>query len=254
VAGSHVHALYRHGASFLHHTRPEVKLAATFLFVFAVVATPREAVWAFGIYAAGLLSLAAAAGLTPRFILPRMAVEVPFLVLALLFPFFGGGERIDVIGLSLSRGGLWDAWNILAKATLGLFASVVMAGTTPVAAILEGLDRLRVPRAMTGIMGFMIRYLDVVAGEFRRMRIAMASRGYDPRWIWQGRAAATSAGALFVRSYERGERVYLAMASRGYTGVMPRLEHGDAPTGQWIAAAAVVAAAWSVAVTALVAT
>ena len=29
--------------------------------------------------------------------------------------------------------------------------------------------------------------------------------------------------ALFLRSYERGERVYLAMLARGYAGAMPRL-------------------------------
>ena len=33
---------------------------------------------------------------------------------------------------------------------------------------------------------------------------------------------ARSAGALFIRSFERGERVHLAMLSRGYTGRMPK--------------------------------
>ena len=72
-------------------------------------------------------------------------------------------------------------------------------------------------------MAFMIRYGDVVTDEMSRMRIARESRGGRARWLWQARATATSAGALFVRSYERGERVYLAMESRGYTGSMPSL-------------------------------
>ena len=209
--------------------------------------------WAFAAYALILIGLAALADLTPGFVLPRMVVEVPFLLVALMLPVFGGGDRLSVLGVSLSSDGLWDAWNIVAKATLGLLASVVMAGTTPVAAILAGLDRLRFPRTMTGIMGFMIRYLDVVAGEFRRMRVAMRSRGYAPRWFWQAGAGAMSTGALFVRSYERGERVYLAMASRGYTGAMPRLEPGGAPLAEWLFGAAVVTAAWTLAVAALVA-
>jgi cobalt/nickel transport system permease protein len=29
--------------------------------------------------------------------------------------------------------------------------------------------------------------------------------------------------ALFLRTYERGERVYVAMLARGYAGTMPRL-------------------------------
>jgi cobalt/nickel transport system permease protein len=48
------------------------------------------------------------------------------------------------------------------------------------------------------------------------MRIARIARGDDPRWIWQVRALARTAGALFVRAYERGERVYIAMLARGY--------------------------------------
>ena len=73
------------------------------------------------------------------------------------------------------------------------------------------------------ITSFMVRYGDVITDDLRRMRIARESRGYDPRWFWQARAVATSAGALFIRSYERGERVYVAMLSRGYDGAMPAI-------------------------------
>ncbi|MGH3663935.1 MAG: CbiQ family ECF transporter T component, partial [Micromonosporaceae bacterium] len=42
-------------------------------------------------------------------------------------------------------------------------------------------------------------------------------------------------GALFVRAFERGERVYLAMVSRGYTGRMPALAVERAPVSSWLA-------------------
>ena len=64
----------------------------------------------------------------------------------------------------------------------------------------------------------MLRYLDVLVGEARRMRIARISRGDDPRFLWQLRGFAAGIGALFLRAFERGERVYLAMVSRGYAG------------------------------------
>jgi cobalt/nickel transport system permease protein len=92
------------------------------------------------------------------------------------------------------------------------------------------------PRAFTSTLSFMIRYFDVVADDMRRMRVARQSRGYDPRWLWQARAVATSAGALFIRSYERGERVHLAMLSRGFTGSMPELDGAAASARSWIAA------------------
>jgi cobalt/nickel transport system permease protein len=227
--------------------RPQTKIAAAFLFVFAVVATPREAVWAFGIYAVTLVALAAYARLGVRFVATRMIVEIPFVLAALLFPFIAGGDTIEVLGVALSRSGLWDMWNVLAKATLGLLTSVVLAGTTDIPTMLKGFDALRVPRVLTAIMGFMIRYLDVVLGEFRRMRVAMQSRGYNATWLGQAKPYAVSAGTIFVRSYERGERVYLAMASRGYYGHMPATATEAAPWSQWFTVLMLPAAAWVVA-------
>ena len=247
MADGHVHALYRHGTTPLHHARPQVKIAAAFLFVFAIVATPREAVWAFGIYAVILLGMATAARLGIRFVATRMLIETPFVIAALLIPFFSDGETISLLGLELSRAGLWDTWNILAKATLGLLTSVVLAGTTDIPSLLRGFDALRVPRVLTAIMGFMVRYLDVVLGEFRRMRVAMQSRGHNPRWIGHAKPYATSAGHIFVRSYERGERVYLAMASRGYDGHMPARPGATASVRQWSVAMLAPVTAWAVA-------
>jgi cobalt/nickel transport system permease protein len=138
-----------------------------------------------------------------------------------LLPIVGRGPRVDVLGLSLSEAGLWAAWNIVAKGTIGVAATIVMAATTSIPQILHGLEQLHVPRTLVAITAFMIRYGDVVTDDLHRMRVARESRGGGSGWVRQVRAVATSAGALFVRSYERGERVYLAMESRGYTGTMP---------------------------------
>jgi cobalt/nickel transport system permease protein len=221
-----------------------VKIAAMVLFVVAVVATPREAFWAYGLYAALMMGVIVLAELPLRTVGKRMLIELPFVLFAFLLPFLGGGERIDVLGVAVSREGLWGAWTILSKASLGIAASIILSATTTVPDILSGLDRLRVPRVITAIAGFMIRYLDVVISELNRRRTAMAARGYEPRWIWQNRALASSAGALFIRSYERGERVYAAMVARGYEGHMPRLRGRAASGVSWAAGLAVPAVAW----------
>ncbi|MGH9112219.1 MAG: cobalt ECF transporter T component CbiQ [Acidimicrobiales bacterium] len=239
-------------SSPVHRLAPEVKIAATVAFVFGVVATPREAVWAFAADAAVLLGVIVAARLPGGLVARRMRIEIPFLAFAAFMPFTGGGPRLDVLGLSLSEPGLWAAWNIVVKGTLGVAASIVLAATTPVADLLRGFDRLHVPRVVTAIAGFMVRYLAIVTGEAHRMHVARQSRGYDPRWLWQARGVAATAGTLFVRSYERGERVYVAMLARGYDGTMPPpLAHGSPPASQWLAGAAVPLAAWSAALTAL---
>lgn len=250
--GHGLDGLYLDGGSPVHRLAPEVKIAATVAFVFAVVATPREALWALAGDALLLAAVVAVAGLSPSLVARRLRIEVPFLLFAAFMPFTGAGPRVDLLGVSLSEPGLWAAWNIVAKGTLGVAASIVLAATTPVADLLRGLDRLHVPRVVTAIAGFMVRYLGIVAGEGQRMHVARQSRGYDPRWLWQARGMAASAGTLFVRSYERGERVYLAMLARGYDGTMPALAGGRAAASDWWAAALPLAA-WAFAVAALVA-
>ena len=95
--------------------------------------------------------------------------------------------------------------------------------------------RLRVPHLVVAIVAFFLRYLDVVADDLRRMRRAMTARGHDPRWLWQVGPIASSVGALFVRSYERGERIHLAMLARGFDGRVHRDVDGPVLRGQWLA-------------------
>ena len=136
MGAGHVHKLYRHGHTPVHRLPAHVKLVSLLAFVVVVVATPREAFWAFGVYAALLVVVAAVAQVPARFILSRMVVEVPFVVFALLLPFLAAGERIEVLGMSLSVEGLLAGWNILAKGTLGVVASILLAATTDARALL----------------------------------------------------------------------------------------------------------------------
>jgi cobalt/nickel transport system permease protein len=143
-------------------------------------------------------------------------------VFALLMPFVATGPRTEVLGLSLSEHGLLSGWALLAKGTLGVLASLTLAATTEPRDLLAGLGRLRMPQQLVQIMGFMNRYLDVITEEMGRMWVARQSRGFSARNPRHWPVIARSAGALFIRSYERGERVHLAMLSRGYTGRIPR--------------------------------
>lgn len=231
---------------------PQVKVAGAFLFVLGVALTPRTAIAAFAVDAVVLGVLIRIAGLPIKFVLTRAAVVLPFVVFALCLPFIGTGERTEVAGLMLSVDGLWGTFNVLAKAGLGITVSIVLAGTTEIPRMLTGLERLRVPPVLTAIAAFMLRYLEVIAEELQRMRTAMTARGYDPRWLWQARPIAAASGALFVRSYERGERIHQAMLSRGFTGEMPDLHPDTAAPKDWIAGLCPAATAMAMAVLAVV--
>ena len=227
---------------------PECKVAGAVAFVLVVVATPREALWAYGIYAGLVVVLAAMARVGVRTLVRRLVIETPFLLFVVGLPFLAGGERVDVAGVGLSIEGLWAAWNILVKATVGAATMVLLASTTPITTILEGLQRLKLPPVMVAIAGFMVRYFDVIVSEMRRMKIGRESRGYDARWWWRAKALSASAGTLFIRSYERGERVHLAMLSRAYTGSMPEFSPRAGSLSQWAAAATLPATALAVCV------
>ncbi|MFE0081528.1 cobalt ECF transporter T component CbiQ [[Kitasatospora] papulosa] len=238
MGAGHAHRLYRHGHTPVHALPPHCKLAAVLCFVVAVVSTPREAVWAFALYAALLAGVAAVARISPGFLLKRLVIEVPFVAFALLMPFVVPGEQTELLGVSVSVPGLWGAWNVLAKGTLGVAASVLLASTTELRSLLLGLQRLRLTPLLVKIACFMMRYGDVIGDELRRMSVARRSRGFEARGVRHWGVLAKTAGALFIRSYERGERVHLAMVSRGYTGTMPVIDEVTATRTQWAHAAA----------------
>lgn len=230
-----------------------VKVVGALVFVLGVVVTPRTAVPALLVDAAAVAVVAGLARVRASTVLRRLVIEVPFLAFALLLPFVARGDQVVVAEVAVSEEGLWAAWNILAKGTIGVAVAVVLSATTPAADLLAGLDRLRVPVAFTAIGGFMVRFGAVLGGEVERLRIARISRGDDPRWFWQARSVATTAGALFVRSFERGERVHVAMVSRGFDGTWPRGDEAPAPPSAWLAAGAFAAVSVVGAAVALVA-
>lgn len=251
MGAGHAHPLHLDRPSPVHRLAPEVKILATLLFTVVVVVTPREEFWAFAGYAVLLAGVAAAARVPASWLAKRATIELPFVLLGVALPFAGHGERVDWLGLSLSVDGLHGAWNIFAKGTLGVLASLLLAASTTMRDLIVGLDRLRCPAVFTQIATFMLRYLDILADDARRMRIARLSRGYDPRFLWQVKAFAVSVGSLFLRAYERGERVYLAMVSRGYDGRLPRPEAGGATAAQWAQSAVLPASAAAIALAAV---
>jgi cobalt/nickel transport system permease protein len=122
-------------------------------------------------------------------------------------------------------------------------ASILLAATTTAPELLVGLQRLRTPELIVQIATFMLRYAELVSGEMRRMAVARASRCFDARGPRSWRVLGHAAGALFIRSYERGERVHLAMLARGFTGRMPDMRHSAVSPAQWAGALALPAMA-----------
>ena len=217
------------------------------LFVLAVVATPREAFWAFAALRRVLVgAVAARAGCRSDFVLRRLRDRAALpRVRACFLPVRRRAASTSRCSGCRSRSpGLWGAVEHPREGhARRRRASIMLAATTPVPDLLRGLERLQLPRVFIASPAFMIRYVEVIAGELRRMRVARHLEGLRPALALAGAGGRRSAGTLFIRSYERGERVYLAMASRGYGGTMPdRPSDRRAPRGPWLVALALLAA------------
>jgi cobalt/nickel transport system permease protein len=222
VGAGHGHKLHFHGHSLVHRAPAHLKILTLLAFMLVVVATPRDWYAAFAFYLLLLGIVIGVSRVPPTYILKRTVVELPFVFFAVLLPFVATGPQVEVLGVSVSQQGLEAGIALLVKGTLGVIASLTLAATTEPVDLLAGLERLRMPDQLVQIMAFMVRYLDVVTGEMQRMKVARESRGFTARNPRHWPVLARSAGALFIRSYERGERVHLAMLSRGYTGRLPK--------------------------------
>ena len=105
------------------------------------------------------------------------------------------------------------------KAVLCLLMLNILVMTTAIADLLDALTALKMPPLLVAILNSMYRYLGVLINEFETMRRAALSRNLLNNRRWQRLIIGNTMGSLFIRSYERGERIHQAMLARGYRGM-----------------------------------
>jgi len=205
------------------------KVIIFFALILLCVTTPPKAFLVFGGYYLILVTILIVSRIPFVFILKRTAVAIPFIIMIAAFiPFIegGAGGSYNLWGITLYQRGILILFNVTVKALFGVAAVTLLVSTTPFDELMEGLKKLGVPKVFITIASFMYRYIFVVVDEAMRMKRARDSRNFEGKWIWQAGAIGHIVATLFLRSYERGERVYSAMLSRGYDGEVKSLsEH-----------------------------
>lgn len=204
-----------------HLLAPRTRLLSTLLLVFAIALTPNGRWWTWGIYALGVLIVILLSRVTLPVLLKRIAVEFAFVGVVLLGTLFrDGGEVVWSWGvLKITTVGLTVLGSVTFKALLSLLMLNVLTLTTSIPALLNALVALRTPPLLVAILASMYRYINVLIEEFNAMRRAAVSRNLNGSNQWQRKVIGNMMGSLFIRTYERGERVYQAMQARGYQGV-----------------------------------
>lgn len=230
----HIHFLdpYRSGNSSIHRLDPRVKFILTLAFILTCALTPAGAWPIYILLFAIILAIELISGLGVGYVLKRAVLAFPFILAALPIIFTTPGAALfDLeIGrweLTISLPGLVRFLSIALKSWLSVQAAIVLATTTPFPELLVAMRAVRIPRLLVAIFGLMWRYLFVLADEalrLNRARAARSGRSSQPgikaggNLAWRARVAGGMAGNLFLRAFERSDRIYLAMVSRGYDG------------------------------------
>jgi cobalt/nickel transport system permease protein len=214
------------GSTFLHRLDPRVKWGVAAGFCGITAATQHiEA----GVAALGLsLLLLVLARLSVWRLLRRLLVVNVFVAFLWVVLPFTVGERVWAApaGIPLYREGVALAASITLKSNAIVAALIALPGTSTIFDNIHAFHHLRVPAKLVQLLFFTFRYLHVIAAEYVRLRTAMALRSFRPRTSLHAyKSYAYLLGMLFVRSFERSERIHAAMLCRGFRGTFFTLHH-----------------------------
>jgi cobalt/nickel transport system permease protein len=216
---------YHDAGTFVHRLDPRAKFLAVLVFIIGVAITQPPHWWAYGAFFALVAAFALVSRTPLGYLVKRSLIVEPFVFFVAVFvPFFHPGGALAQVSLggwhiTIYREGTFIFLGIMIKAWLSIVALILLSATTRLNDLLRGLERLHLPRIMVMILSFMYRYIFVLVEEVGRLRTARDSRAYGGGTRRHRiRAVGAMTGTLFIRSYERGERIYNAMLSRGYDG------------------------------------
>jgi cobalt/nickel transport system permease protein len=221
--------------SFLHRLDPRTKIIFFLGFIILIVLTPVKqnvippngGTIDFTIFSQYLLIIIALIVLSQvpiLFILKRTLLVIPFILMIIIFiPFLKHGKTAFILNLWLIKPvityeGLLVTWNVFIKSISSVLLLTILISTTNFNTMLKGLERLMVPKILIILLSFMYRYLFLLIDEAEHMQRARKARWFGGYIFRQIKIIGNMIALLFIRSYERAERVYEAMLARQFDG------------------------------------
>ena len=230
----HVHFLdpYRPITSPIHALDGRVKFVLALAFILTTSLTPFAAWPVYILLFALILSVEILSGLGVGYVLKRALLALPFVLAAFPIIFTNGSSVLFTLPLgpwilTAYSQGLERFISMAIKSWLSIQAAILLAASTPFPELLQAMRSVGIPRLLVGMFGLMWRYLFVLVDEaMRLMRARQARSGESNRPSarkngtlgWRARVTGGMAGNLFLRAFERSDRIYMAMVSRGFDG------------------------------------
>jgi cobalt/nickel transport system permease protein len=234
----------------VHVLDPRIKLGLAALFLLCVALTPHGAWAALILFFASLTAAVVLSGIPPLRIIRRSGIALPFALAAVPLIFTTGGTPWFTFSfgpwvLTATGTGFLRFLSIGLKSWISVQAALLLSATTPFPDLLLALRAFHVPQLLVSVIGLMWRYLFVLADEaIRLMRARDARSGAEPGRrpgggvLWRARVTGGMAGSLFLRGFDRADRVYAAMLARGYDGETRSLPTPSVPPSQYAVVAA----------------
>ena len=244
---------YHEKESFLHRLDPRVKVLVTVVFIISNALLPDGAWVAFGFAWLFVLVSNLLSKLGIGYTLKRSIIALPFALIAITVLFSIPGKPLTtfnfmMMDLTITDMGLLRFVSILIRSWLSVQMAILLVAVTRFPDLIHALEHLRIPAVLTTIIAFLYRYLFVLTDEvFRLLRAREARSAAVPGSrsgggvVWRAKVAGNMAGQLFLRSYERSDRIYNAMVARGYAGHLYTLNPHEMRSADYYATALAIA-------------
>ena len=244
---------YHEKESFLHRLDPRVKAVVTVIFIVSNALLPDAAWFAFVFAWVFLLACNLLSKLGLGYTLKRSIVALPFALIAITVLFSIPGKPLTdfhffMWDFTITDAGFLRFVSILIRSWLSVQMAILLVAVTRFPDLIHAFEHLRVPSVLTTIIAFLYRYLFVLTDEVFRLLRARESRSAAAAGsrsgggvVWRAKVAGNMAGQLFLRSYERSDRIYNAMVARGYAGHLYTLNPHEMKSSDYYASALAVA-------------
>jgi len=205
------------GDTGLHRLDPRAKVLVTALFVVLVISHGRyeiSALFPFFIFPAVMI---AAGNLPAGYIVRKVLLLCPFVIVVGIFnPLFDRDIVLQLGPVGVSGGWLSFA-SIVLRSFLTVGSAFVLLALTGFSGLCLALEQVGMPRPFAVQLLFLYRYIFVLTEEAGRAARARQLRSCGRRGQGMG-SFATLVGHLLLRTWQRAERVHIAMLSRGFDG------------------------------------